>query len=45
MTETNNLDVIDGVTLLNRCLVCHNKFKPVASMIDEPLCDSCSKKK
>jgi hypothetical protein len=38
-------NVINGVTLLNTCMVCNEKFKPITSMIDEPSCASCLKKK
>lgn len=38
-------NVIDGVTLLNTCVTCHDKFKPTCSMIDESSCDVCSKRK
>jgi len=42
MTETkNNLDVVNGVILLNACTNCGNKFKPTYSMTTETLCDSC----
>ena len=37
--------VINGITLLNTCATCNNKFKPVKSMIDESSCVLCSKKK
>jgi len=37
-------NVVNGITLLNTCLICDNKFKPVNSMIDETSCTSCSKK-
>ncbi|MCV0401385.1 MAG: hypothetical protein K5777_05345 [Nitrosopumilus sp.] len=38
-------DVINGVILLNTCVICKNEFKPVKSMNDESSCISCSKKK
>lgn len=42
MTETkNNLDVVNGVKLLNTCTNCGDKFKPSYGMTNEPLCDSC----
>ena len=37
----NSLDVANGVTLLNLCRNCGDKFKPTYSMINELLCDSC----
>jgi hypothetical protein len=43
--EKENHNVIDGVVLLNTCMVCHNKFKPVNSMIYETSCNVCSEKK
>ena len=43
--EKENHNVIDGVVLLNTCVACHNKFKPVNSMIYETSCNVCSEKK
>jgi septal ring factor EnvC (AmiA/AmiB activator) len=43
--EKENSKVIDGVVLLNTCMACHNKFKPVNSMIYETSCNVCSEKK
>ena len=40
-----NCNVVDGVVLLNTCMTCHNKFKPVNSMIYETSCNACSEKK
>jgi len=37
-------NVINGVTLLNTCVICNNKFKPSYSMTNEPLCESCLEK-
>jgi septal ring factor EnvC (AmiA/AmiB activator) len=43
--EKENSKVIDGVVLLNTGMACHNKFKPVNSMIYETSCNVCSEKK
>ena len=43
--EKEKSKVIDGVVLLNTCMACHNKFKPVNSMIYETSCNVCSEKK
>ncbi len=43
--EKENSKVVDGVVLLNTCMACHNKFKPVNSMIYETSCNVCSEKK
>ena len=43
--EGENSKVIDGVVLLSTCMACHNKFKPVNSMIYETSCNVCSEKK
>ena len=43
--KIENHNVIDGVTLLNTCVTCHDKFKPTDSMTDESSCDVCSKRK
>lgn len=37
-------NVVNGITLLNTCMICNNKFKPVNSMINETSCTLCSKK-
>ena len=39
--ETQNSRLVSGVTLINACTNCGNKFKPVNSMIWESLCDLC----
>ena len=38
-------NIINGITLLNTCVTCNNKFRPINSMIDEPSCVLCSNKK
>ncbi len=43
--KKENSKVVDGVVLLNTCMACHNKFKPVNSMIYETSCNVCSEKK
>ena len=43
--DEENYNVVDGVILLNTCMTCHNKFKPVNSMIYETSCNACSEKK
>ena len=43
--EKENHNIVDGVVLLNTCVTCHNKFKPVNSMIYETSCNACSEKK
>jgi hypothetical protein len=43
--KKENDNVIDGVLLLNTCVACHKKFKPVNSMIYETSCNVCSEKK
>jgi len=43
--EQKNLNVVDGVILFNTCVTCHNKFKPINSMINETSCNVCSEKK
>lgn len=43
--DGENYNVVDGVILLNTCMTCHNKFKPVNSMIYETSCNACSEKK
>jgi hypothetical protein len=43
--ERENHNVGDGVILLNTCMTCHNKFKPVNNMIYEISCNVCSEKK
>ena len=43
--KIENHNVIDGVTLLNTCVTCHDKFKPIDSMTDESSCNVCSKRK
>ncbi|MCH9658961.1 hypothetical protein K0U27_09815 [archaeon] len=43
--EKENHNAIHGVVLLNTCVTCHDKFKPIDSMTDESSCDVCSKKK
>ena len=43
--EKENDNAIDGVVLLNTCMACLNKFKPVNSMIYETSCNVCSEKK
>ena len=43
--EEENHNVIDGVILLNTCMTCHNKFKPINSMTDETSCNVCSERK
>ena len=40
-----NHNVVDGVSLFNMCVTCHNRFKPVNSMTYETSCDACSEKK
>ncbi|MHA7733626.1 hypothetical protein [Nitrosopumilus sp. S6] len=43
MTEKQkDQNVINGITLLNICAICHNTFKPVNSMIGESSCGKCS---
>ena len=43
--EGENHNVVNGVILLNTCVICHNKFKPTNSMIYETSCNVCSEKK
>ena len=43
--DGENYNVVDGVILLNTCMTCHNKFKPLNSMIYETSCNACSEKK
>lgn len=43
--EQKNPNVVDGVILFNTCVTCHNKFKPINSMINETSCNVCSEKK
>jgi len=43
--EQKNHNVLDGVILLNTHVICHNKFKPINSMINETSCNVCSEKK
>jgi len=43
--KIENHNVIDGVTLLNTYVTCHDKFKPIDSMTDESSCNVCSKRK
>ena len=43
--EHKDHNVINGVILLNTCVACNNKFKPIKSMIDESSCALCSNKK
>ena len=43
--DKQNYNVINGVILHNRCVTCHNKFKPTNSMIDETSCNVCSERK
>ena len=40
----NNLNAINGVTLLNLCRNCGDEFHPTSSMTNEPLCNSCLEK-
>ncbi|MEX0861344.1 hypothetical protein [Nitrosopumilus sp.] len=39
--EQRNHNVINGVILLNTCVTCNDKFKPLNSMINETTCNSC----
>ena len=43
--EQKNPNVVNGVILLNTCMTCHNKFKPINSMTDETSCNVCSERK
>lgn len=43
--EKEKHNVIDGVILFNTCAICHDKFKPTNSMINETSCDACSESK
>ena len=43
--KQKDLNVVNGITLLNTCAVCNDKFKPVNSMIYESTCVLCSNKK
>ncbi|MDH3342009.1 MAG: hypothetical protein OEL84_12115 [Nitrosopumilus sp.] len=43
--EQKNPHVVNGVILFNTCVICHNKFKPVNSMINETSCNVCSERK
>ena len=42
--EQKNPNMVDGIILLNTCMTCHNKFKPINSMTYETSCNVCLKK-
>jgi len=42
---TEGTELKTRIVLLNTCMKCGNKFKPVNSMMFETICDSCLREK